>query len=429
MNGPVETQREASAPPADDTRSPLARFRTAPKKPLSVTDIVSPAWCEQQYLYSLTKYGRVRKTPAMRQGSNVHKVLEEQVHTEVRVEVRTREDMFGLRMWNVIQGLRTLRATGLTREMEVWGVLDGQVVNGIVDEVSTACPDEVMERKILDNGNDAGDVKKKGAPLDANQRTLTEYLTSSQQGARVLEDTSPWLGTLREESPHFYVVDIKTRQSRSLPPAGAQMRPTQMQLMLYHRLLSSLAADEVPSERIFERYSLDANATFSDTFIAEIGNLDSNFRSDLPLASSSDEQSANASLFESSKDSVTELLEHNSLASLWRHMMAEFKKTLPASQPCLSPLLTVEYRAASSGSLIGRRSFAMDASLLDEYVRDELSWWKGERATKGVEIEEAFKCRICEFAEGCSWRVQKIEEAARKARLRKEASGTKKSEM
>jgi exonuclease V len=34
----------------------------------------------------------------MKQGSSVHKVLEEQVHKEVKIDVQTREDMFGLRL-------------------------------------------------------------------------------------------------------------------------------------------------------------------------------------------------------------------------------------------------------------------------------------------------------------------------------------------
>jgi exonuclease V len=64
--------------------------------------------------------------------------------------------------------------------------------------------------------------------------------------------------------------------------------------------------------------------------------------------------------------------------------------------------------------------------VLDAYVNDEISWWRGERDTKGVDIEDASKCRICEFAEGCSWREEKLEEAKKKARLR---NGPRKSEV
>jgi len=38
-----------------------------------------------------------------------------------------------------------------------------------------------------------------------------------------------------------------------------------------------------------------------------------------------------------------------------------------------------------------------------------------------VEVEEAYKCRVCEFAEDCEWRRGKIEEAIEKARLRRKS--------
>lgn len=430
---PKETQDDAStAPeqPGDDPRAPLERFRR--RKPLSVTDLVSPAWCEQQYWYSLTRFGRVRKTKAMRQGSSVHKVLEEQVHREVRVDVQTREDMFGLRVWNVVQGLRTLRATGLTRELEVWGLLGGEVVNGIIDEVSAVCPDEDAEARMLEREQGAerakgGESSTKGKPLEAGQKTLPGFFKDSQN-ARILEEHFDSVPTSSHElvapARTFYITDIKTRQSKSLPPAGSQSKPVYMQLMLYRRLLSSLAANEVPAEQVFERYSLDPHATFSDTFIAEIGQLDFNFPDDVSDAAEREVR------LESSQDSVDELLAHNSLASLWTLMIAEFARTIPHptsnSQPSISRLLAAEYRSGGSGTLIGRKPFVHDDAALDAYVEDEVRWWRGERATKGVDIEDAFKCRICEFAEGCSWREEKIEEAKRKARLR---AGARKSQV
>jgi len=158
-----------------------------------VTDLVSPAWCEQQYWYSLTRFGRVRRTKAMKQGSSVHKVLEEQVHKEVTIDVQTREDMFGLRIWNVIQGLRTLRATGMTREMEVWGVLNGEVVNGIIDEINTVCPDEEAEEKMLQNEEE----RKTGAKK--RQATGSRAEDSQWLPLRLAERSHP-RGTLQKHA-------------------------------------------------------------------------------------------------------------------------------------------------------------------------------------------------------------------------------------
>ena len=105
-----------------------------------MTDLVSPAWCELQYFYTLSKFGRKPRTQAMHTGSKIHEMLEHEVHTTVPIQAQTKEDRFGLRMWNAISGLRCLRETGLTRELEVWGILEGQVVNGVIPSVLLQSP-------------------------------------------------------------------------------------------------------------------------------------------------------------------------------------------------------------------------------------------------------------------------------------------------
>lgn len=387
-----------------DTRSPLERFRNPPKKPLSVTDLVSPAWCELQYFYSLTKYGKIKSTPAMKQGSRVHLQLEAQVYDIVPIETETREDNWGLKIWNIIQGLRTLRGTGLTRELEIWGVIDGEVINGVIDELSYTCTDPDLESAI---------ELSKDAPASqrpSNQLSITDFYAKSRNGANT------WLA-----NPHptrkIYLTDIKTRMSNSLPQ-GTSLRGTQIQLQLYHRLLTSLASGTVPSTAIFNRYRLDPEAPFSDTFMHEIAALDQNF------APSASDICDHAPL-NTASESLTELSLHNSLSALWMLMQREFALTIPPGS--LSPILHAEFRAQTDGSVLGSRTFVMDEESLDSYVADEMRWWKGERETRGVDVEEAFKCRICEFAEGCEWRRQKVEDAVEKSRLRRRAE--KKSEV
>lgn len=369
----------------------------------------------------------------MKQGSTVHKELEDQVHIQVPVEIETAEDRFALRIWNSIQGLRSLRETGLTRELEVWGVLEGEVVIGIIDEITTKCPDETMEAQLLEEARTSskgGRAKRNDQP-SADQRTLTDFLTSSQNGS-ILEKNPAFLGTLQERPPTYYLIDVKTRQSRTLPAPGSQSRPTHMQLMSYHLLISSMAANKVPADKIFQRYNLRPYATFSDKFIAQIASLDVS-----SFPSVNDEDISPKTTQVQREDSLAELLEHNNLATLWTLLVSEFTLTFPIklSQSPISPLLTAEFRTArptysnddssevveAAGSLIGRRCFDLNPRKIDAYVQDEMRWWKGQRETKGVDIEEAYKCRICEFAEGCEWRKTKVDEGLRKAKLRAEA--------
>ncbi|PIA95817.1 putative exonuclease V, mitochondrial [Cercospora beticola] len=432
--GETPIKRESSPieqPDTNDTRSPIERFRK--HRALTVTDLVTPAWCELQYRYSLTKYGRIKRTPAMKQGSKIHKQIEEETQIEVPVSTTTKEDRFGVNLWNIIQGLRALRATGLTRELSVYGVVDGDVVVGKIDAVSYACPDEKFEADMLAMQEAAknGGSKIKKETLPADQRTMTDYLRGSQEQDTILNSQAAWSGTpaRRRSARTIYLSDVKTRGSRTVP-SGKMLKSTQMQLMLYRRFLNDLAANEVEASRIFDLYKLDANANFSDDFLASMAKLQPS--SPTPSQSAfagfevddaNDEMMPSADHDVSGYDPLDEILSHNTLSSLWSHMIAEFRLTIPisSSSSCISPLLTAEFRDASSGSLIGRRSFAYDADVLEEYVKSEMSWWRGEREAQGVQdIEEAgYKCRSCKFADICTWRIDLDEKHGQKGKLRR----------
>ncbi|KAI4145928.1 MAG: hypothetical protein LQ340_006119, partial [Diploschistes diacapsis] len=134
-NGLLSPSTTLDAEARSDTRSPLQRFRSPPKKLLSVTDLISPAWCELQYFYTLSKHGRKRPTAQMRRGSEIHQKLEEEIQVRVEVKTTTKEDAWALRLWNLIMGLRMLRDEGRCRELEVWGVVDREVVSGVIDSL------------------------------------------------------------------------------------------------------------------------------------------------------------------------------------------------------------------------------------------------------------------------------------------------------
>ena len=336
----------------------------------------------------------------MKQGSKVHKVLEEEVHRVIPVDVRTKEDAWGLKLWNVIQGLRTLRFTGMTRELEVWGVVGGEVVNGVIDELSYNKPEKSVRKRQSQKVDTLGKDDER-----ESQQTLTDYWAAN--GANTFEDEfSGATSTTSTEGRNIYITDIKTRGSKYLP-RGSSMKPTVMQLMLYRRLLKELASDSVNPSKVFSRYGLKEDDPFSDSLIAQIGNLDFNFRED----SSEDDIAP----FGSQDDSVSELLRCNSLTKLWRLMIQEFQSTINDITG-LGDTLRAEFRSQQDGSLLGSRVFEHDEDKLTTYLNDELSWWLGKREARGVDVEDAFKCSICDFADDCSWRIAKVGEAVVKYR-------------
>src|SRR4051812_42196852 len=117
----------------------------------------------------------------------------------VPVQVASNEDRFGLKLWNTIQGLRTLRETGLTRELEIWGIVDGQVVNGIIDEVSYTCPDPDFEESL-----EKSKLQQSGGTLPLGQMSIEQTFANAES------NTNPWVGSL-EPGRTVYIADEKTR--------------------------------------------------------------------------------------------------------------------------------------------------------------------------------------------------------------------------
>ncbi|TQN69803.1 Exonuclease V [Colletotrichum shisoi] len=393
---PEETQT------ANDTRSPLVRFRSFPRKPFGVTDLTSGAWCELQYFYTLSRSpnGRKTRTAAMKQGTKVHQDLEDQVHTTVRVNIASKEDGFGLRIWNLIQGLRALRDTGMTRELEVWGFVDGNLVIGVIDGLSFENPDPNFVEQLSQATEPQG------------QPSITAYFPSNKPA----------------NVPQIYLTDVKTRGSMNALNSPALLRPAKVQLFLYQRFLSEMAADKLDYFGIFRRYGLDPDVPFSDSFIAQIGSLhDELFDVDMSpdgdyIPPSSASTNGEARVFEEpsnqTRASTPDHVKYRTLRELLPLLKTALRDTLPHGADSVGRLLAVEYRYRGDGSLIDVIVFPMDDRALDLYLGTTMEWWRADREPRGVQIEEAFKCRTCEFAGDCTWRSAMDEERLQSTRRR-----------
>jgi exonuclease V len=413
----------------------------------------------------------------MKQGSAVHQALEDEIHTTVPVEITKKEDGWGLRIWNIIQGLRTLRETGKTRELEIWGSVGGELVNGVIDELSCECPDPKLEEM----SRELQTTKDIEPPLPEYQASIRDYLVTSenrdqrqsQQQALKNDDGTDEFSqpapdsrtrTPGEQDKRIYITDVKTRQTPTLP-TGSAIRPTLVQLHLYHHMLENLAQGKFPLSHLAERYGFDTNETFSDSFIAQIGGLDH----DLFALSQQSDDMRHDNLPSSTQDSMDILLQHNTLAALWGFMLEQLRLTfilpsessssshpdttstetntttaghdlpdptipppsslsqlpIPPSQPTrLSPILTARYIATNYNHsddtrILGSKSLLFNPSFLTSQLYASLGFWKGERQPRGVEVNDAWKCRICEFRDECAWVKERDEVMVREVRERR----------
>ncbi|KAJ6109141.1 hypothetical protein N7486_001375 [Penicillium sp. IBT 16267x] len=467
-------QHEQLAPTLDP-RSPVDRFRRPPNKAFSVTDLVSPAWCELQYWYTLTKHGRKKRTAAMKKGSVVHKTLEDEVYTTVPVDITTKEDAWALRIWNVIQGLRMLRQYGITRELEIWGLVDGELVNGVIDQLSYDCPDPKLEATAASFYEDTETSK---AALPNHQMSLSDFLLSSSQGGRRLEDLgqtehmdieqappSQAVSPAVYDLPRIYMTDVKTRASRSIPTVkSTSFRPTSLQLQLYYHMLNRmLTSDDVTMELLAARYDLDPERPFTDAFVSEVGGLNDEFfdtlssqefdlddpptPEDVRRISHSSGSVTSSSPASASQDSTSILLTHGNLFKLWNYMKEQLRFTFMPStsetesiapsipshtQPAaleeyptlLSPVLTARFLSSAptddlKPKLLGSRSFLFDPNNMSSYITNQMEWWRGQRDPIGVNILDAWKCRICDFRDECTWREEQDRALARRSHGRR----------
>ncbi|KAJ8115200.1 hypothetical protein ONZ43_g4723 [Nemania bipapillata] len=375
-------------PASEDTRSPLQRFRSFPRRPLTVTDMAAGAWCELQHWYTLTRLpgGKRTITPAMRGGSRVHQTLEDEVHTAVQVTVASKEEAFALRLWNVIQGLRTLRDTGITRELEVWGTVEGEILNGVIDQLNHESPNASFEEE-LNMASLSADSQQQ-----QQQSSITDYMGSNYKTV--------------------YLTDVKTRGSDRLP-SGTALRPARVQLFLYHRLLSDMAAGKLDYAVIFTRYGLDDQVHFSDAFMAQVGGL----HDEIFYDADSDIEDIPPETYSA------DLMGYRSISQIIPLLKTELTETFPRGPASISNLLAVQYRHRDDGRIIGNNSFPNDPEALDAYMKENLRWWRGERQPEGVTIEETYKCGWCEFAETCQWRKDKEAEFLKKKKRSRPSGG------
>ena len=309
----------------------------------------------------------------MKQGTILHQKLEEEVHQTVHMDVTTREDSWALRIWNIIQGLRSLQQTGITRELEVWGFIDGQVINGVIDELSHTCPDRELELQTQSDARQTQVLHSKPIP-----RTIIDDFLRAPVDSSVTKKKSHNFGVLATRSRKVYITDVKTRASKTLPKSSG-FRPTLMQLMLYHRLFSDLVSNKVDAEQLFRRYDLDTSASFTDSVIAQLSQLDDGLYFSPPPKSTQSKSALYPGL-----EALEALTSHNSLIQLWSLLMRTCQQVFPDGADSISQILHAEYRNPIDGTIQGSKTFIYNDDILGQYLGDKFSWWKGERKAVGV---------------------------------------------
>ncbi|SGY81369.1 BQ5605_C009g05494 [Microbotryum silenes-dioicae] len=318
---------------ASDARSLWERYRKRRGwGALSVTDLVAPSWCEYQHTYRLasksylpplerpaeilSKLGAtitidrtrtVAREKILDGGKAVHLKIEKQVMGDVepvKVDVAGKEEWWALRFLNTIVCLETLVQTGRTREIPVTGFVGEFLVSGVIDEVERR---EIKSKPAMSEPKTPSKpqipssirTKKAGAKpeVDTSQRKIETFFKSPSSSSKtwpnppVADPAMP--STPPAENPSsrwgYIMSDTKTRKTPTLP-YESESKASRLQLMLYHRLLTSLLLKSTPRSentpldpspstrgdqafdwsRLYAHLSLDPNVEFGQAFVRSI---------------------------------------------------------------------------------------------------------------------------------------------------------------
>jgi exonuclease V len=67
-------------------------------------------------------------------------------------------------------------------------------------------------------------------------------------------------------------------------------------------------------------------------------------------------------------------------------------------------VLKIEYIHQETAAVLGTEIVAFDEKEVRSKVQHYMAYWMGHREPQGVDVEEAWKCRTCNYIDICEWR-------------------------
>ncbi|KAK7206606.1 exonuclease V [Myxozyma melibiosi] len=434
-------------------QSMLDKYRGGWK--LSVSDLVSPMYCELQNFYKLYTDTK-RTTAAMKRGTEIHSEREKAEYEELEVDTEgmTREEIKAAELIDTLLRLLSLcrlasegREDAVVREVRAPGFIDGVYVSGIIDEVQFVSDDyhppgveyigigpnperpRKAHRRFQSSSVDSkqsgtifSDSTEAQSPSDSQQSTTPqsqaagEVLSPNRKQSSITQfitTSTPQEATLNPSNDdsskprRIRLGDDKTRQSDTFPEKS-QRDSAYYQVLIYKRLFEDLTEGKFDYAAVAQYLNLDLNTKLSEKFHSQI--TENEFVVDLIWHEIVGPRSP--SLTDLSEDEreqyVILLLNYETLGEVWKMLCLKFKEF----RGKVSDQLSVTYIGQQEGTILGGFDYTYKEEDFEAYIKDMLSYWRAERDPKGVEVEEAHKCRYCDFNNRCDWRLTKIRESA-----------------
>ncbi|KAM6217002.1 exonuclease V [Rhynchocyon petersi] len=288
-----------------DVSSPMDQYHL---KYLSVTDLCTQTWCEQQMIYGkeLPGYLAPEKAAVMDTGASIHLARELEVHDLVTIPITTKEDAWAIKFLNILSMVPALQSEGRIREFPVFGEVEGVLLVGVIDELHYTAKGELE------------------------------------------------------------LSELKTRK-RPLLPLEAQKKKDYFQVRLYKYIFDAMVQGKVTAATLIHHTKLCPEKPLGPSVLrhAQQGGF--------------------------SVSSLGDLLELVFLS-------------LTLSDLPVIDSLKIEYIHQETATVLGTEIVAFEEKEMRSKVQHYIAYWMGHREPQGVDVEEAWKCRTCIYADICEWK-------------------------
>ncbi|KAF7793589.1 hypothetical protein EIP86_004703 [Pleurotus ostreatoroseus] len=413
----IEIEGQATtAPMATETpypgQSPYKRFKIW-RKSLVVTDFSRLAWCELHLDYSERQQSsrsieqRLRSFPSARGktikvdievmknndrvtnlGRKIHRGLQLEINPpELKITSRSDVNRWGQRLVAMIDCVRSLSEQGCCREMPVIGIMNGLVVQGLIDHVQrqvipAEAPVDLNDpAPSVEDTPSGSQLKRKRTSIeapDADEPKLKKVRIQDRSEATEETEAAPQTSADSSSSCCYelHISDTKTRSEPGMPPESDAI-PSRLQLMLYRKLLSGLLAppsspDAVNLDAIWTLVRVSPETRLSRTFIQEMK---------LERYGPSQRGWTLNELVRVFKESVKAL----HVDKIDNAMSIVYRTQAKTETTAAGEANPAQLTADEKWPIVGTRTVCYDDEVLDEFLRSAFEYWNGERLPKGVE--------------------------------------------
>ncbi|XP_058601151.1 exonuclease V isoform X3 [Onychostoma macrolepis] len=164
--------------------------------------------------------------------------------------------------------------------------------------------------------------------------------------------------------------ELKTRKQNSLP-SFAQDKVNCLQVGLYKLLFDGLVRGEVKKDHVLNHLKLHSGQVLGAGVQAHAKSI-------------------------------------GVLVTTFEELVDALLITVSCSDLPCTDLLQIEYYHQGSSGPIGTRVAPFDEAQLRAELQGHLAYWRGQREPKGVDIEEAWKCKSCLYVQTCDWAKNRL---------------------